>query len=78
VVCFTHPSGADPHSIAMRIVASGEAWISTTVYAGKPVLRACITNYRTQPSDIEALIASLARALVKQPTAQSDIPDSLC
>ena len=78
VVCFTHPSGADPHTIAMRIVSSGEAWISTTVYAGKPVLRACITNYRTQPADIEALIASLARALPKQTASQSDIPDSLC
>jgi glutamate/tyrosine decarboxylase-like PLP-dependent enzyme len=78
VVCFTHPSGADPHAIAMRIVSSGEAWISTTIFTRKPVLRACITNYRTQPSDIEALIESLARALVKRPTAQSDIPDSLC
>ncbi len=78
VVCFTHPSGVDPHSIAMRVVSSGEAWISTTVFSGKPVLRACITNYRTQPSDLEALIESLARAVLQQPNAQSDIPDSLC
>ena len=63
VVCFTDPGGADPHQIAMRVVRSGEAWISTTVLAGsKTVLRACITNYRTTPEDISALIQSLGRA----------------
>ena len=63
VVCFTDPDGADPHRIAMNVVASGEAWISTTVLAGsKTVLRACITNYRTAPGDIAALIDTLGRA----------------
>jgi glutamate/tyrosine decarboxylase-like PLP-dependent enzyme len=63
VVCFTDPGGADPHQIAMRVVGSGEAWISTTVLSGsKTVLRACITNYRTTPEDISALIQSLGRA----------------
>jgi glutamate/tyrosine decarboxylase-like PLP-dependent enzyme len=65
VVCFTDPGGADPHQIAMRVVGSGEAWISTTVLAGsKTVLRACITNYRTTPQDISALITTLGRARV--------------
>jgi glutamate/tyrosine decarboxylase-like PLP-dependent enzyme len=65
VVCFTDPAGADPHQIAMRVVGSGEAWISTTVLAGsKTVLRACITNYRTTPEDISALIKTLGRARV--------------
>lgn len=59
VICFSDPAGADPHAIVMRIVSSGEAWISTTLIKSKPVLRACITNYRTQPSDIQALIRSL-------------------
>lgn len=63
VVCFTDPGGADPHQIAMRVVGSGEAWISTTVLAeSKTVLRACVTNYRTTPEDISALIQSLGRA----------------
>ncbi|MGD0617100.1 MAG: aminotransferase class V-fold PLP-dependent enzyme [Bryobacteraceae bacterium] len=65
IVCFTDSNGADPHTIAMRVVGSGEAWISTTVLAGsKTVLRACITNYRTTPADISALIQSLGRARV--------------
>ena len=63
VVCFTDPGGVDPHRIAMQVVESGEAWISTTVLAGsKTVLRACITNYRTAPGDVEALVESLGRA----------------
>jgi glutamate/tyrosine decarboxylase-like PLP-dependent enzyme len=60
VVCFSHPQGEDAHGIVMRIVNSGEAWISTTKVRGKLVLRACITNFRTQPDDILALIKSLS------------------
>ena len=61
VICFSDPEGADPHTIVMQIVASGEAWISTTAIRGKAVLRACITNYRTQPEDIHALVTTLNR-----------------
>jgi uncharacterized phage protein gp47/JayE len=47
----------------MQVVGSGKAWISTTRLAGSvPVLRACITNYRTKPEDIAALIAALEEA----------------
>ena len=69
VCCFVdqrNPEGrseAHLHKIAMHVVASGNAWISTTRLAGSvPVLRACITNYRTEASDIEALLAALAEA----------------
>ena len=51
------------HAVAMNVVGSGKAWISTTRLAGStPVLRACITNYRTTADDIEALIAALEEA----------------
>jgi aromatic-L-amino-acid/L-tryptophan decarboxylase len=65
VVCFTCPgASADvQRAIAMHVVASGEAWISTTLLAGtRTVLRACITNYLTEPTDIDALVATLDRA----------------
>ncbi|MGH9612982.1 MAG: pyridoxal phosphate-dependent decarboxylase family protein, partial [Bryobacteraceae bacterium] len=65
VVCFSDPAGGDPHRIAMLVVSAGDAWISTTIIGGekpKSVLRACITNFRTQPPDIHALVASLERA----------------
>ena len=47
-------------TLARRINDSGKAWISTTRIGGvEPVLRATITNYRTQESDIAALIQDL-------------------
>jgi glutamate/tyrosine decarboxylase-like PLP-dependent enzyme len=50
-------------TIADRIVTLGRAWISTTRIGQRlPVLRATITNYRTQPSDLDALVADLDAA----------------
>jgi len=66
VVCFT-PSGeawdmALHQRAADAVVQSGTAWISTILLGGKtPALRACITNYRTGPEHIEALLAILAK-----------------
>ena len=69
VVCFVdaqrdgRQSAAFVEAVAMDVVASGEAWISTVVLGEVgPALRACITNYRTEPGDVEALVASLGRA----------------
>ena len=46
--------------IAGPIVDKGRAWISTTRLGGvRPVLRATVTNYRTQPTDLEALVSDL-------------------
>jgi glutamate/tyrosine decarboxylase-like PLP-dependent enzyme len=51
------------HALTMQVVGSGKAWISTARLAGSvPVLRACITNYRTKAEDIAALIATLEEA----------------
>jgi glutamate/tyrosine decarboxylase-like PLP-dependent enzyme len=46
--------------IVNPIVKQGRAWISTTRLGGvRPVIRATITNYRTQPGDLDALVADL-------------------
>ena len=56
-------SAAYLHAVAMKVVGSGKAWISTTRLANSvPVLRACITNYRTSGDDIAALIGALDEA----------------
>jgi hypothetical protein len=67
--CFVdqrHPEGRSAgylHALAMKVVGSGKAWISTTRVANSvPVLRACITNYRTNADDIAALIGALEEA----------------
>ncbi|MCP5120796.1 MAG: aminotransferase class V-fold PLP-dependent enzyme [bacterium] len=62
VVCFTHSEIENPQHVVNQVVNSGEAWISTTSLAGRVVLRACITNYRTGEADIRALVDSVNRA----------------
>ena len=65
VVCFTRPGLEHDQLLRLcaRVVNSGAAWISTTVLAGKEtVLRACITNYRTDSRHIDELVTSLGRA----------------
>jgi glutamate/tyrosine decarboxylase-like PLP-dependent enzyme len=69
VVCFTDGRGTHRDAaaylerIAQEVVGSGEAWISTTrIGANQPVLRACITNFRTTQADIAALVRSLDKA----------------
>lgn len=56
-------SAAYLQAIVRDVITSGTAWISTARLAnGQTVLRACITNYRTGPQDIEALVSALATA----------------
>lgn len=69
VVCFTDPrsthadAAAYLESIVQQVVGSGEAWISTTRIGGnQPVLRACITNFRTTQADVSALVRSVNEA----------------
>ncbi|RMD65135.1 MAG: aminotransferase class V-fold PLP-dependent enzyme, partial [Alphaproteobacteria bacterium] len=62
------PAGLDPapaanaaylndlnEALLARIQRSGEAFISNAVVAGKFLLRACITNFRTRLDDVRAL-----------------------
>ncbi len=72
VVCFLRP-GADPEAVVRSVVTSGEAWISTTSVAGRTVIRACITNYKTARSDVRALLASLSRALPREPRESASV-----
>lgn len=60
VVCFNRPDGSDPAPVAQRIVESGAAWLSTTVFEGQPVLRACVISHRTRDEDIEELVKALS------------------
>jgi glutamate/tyrosine decarboxylase-like PLP-dependent enzyme len=67
-VCFVDGQAGAENSmeslqrIASSIVDAGRAWISTTSLGGVlPVLRATITNYRTEESDLDALIEDLNR-----------------
>ena len=72
VVCFSS-NGIDPDTLVKEVLKSGEAWISTTRMAGKVVLRACITNYRTDENDVRSLVACLNAARQRQLLAQSAV-----
>jgi glutamate/tyrosine decarboxylase-like PLP-dependent enzyme len=78
VVCFVDPqregregrSAAFLEAVAADVVATGEAWISTVALGeAGPALRACVTNYRTGPEDVDALVAALAGARARQAEA---------
>jgi glutamate/tyrosine decarboxylase-like PLP-dependent enzyme len=68
VVCFfdrARAEGGDAdylEAVAEHVRASGAAWVSTTLVAGRPVLRACVTNYRTERTDVDALVEALVKA----------------
>jgi aromatic-L-amino-acid decarboxylase len=56
VVCAEPPTGfPDAHAIAREVVDSGSAWVSSTVFAGRKVVRMCLTNGHTTPTDVRAL-----------------------
>ena len=60
VVCFEDTTGADADAVVRAVVASGDAWVSSTrVGAGRPALRACVTSYRTGPEDVRTLVRAL-------------------
>ncbi len=77
VVCFTHPEIAAGRvtvgKVVGRVVRSGRAWVSPVKLAGRPpVIRACVTSYRTTEADLDALVATLNEALVADVDAPSD------
>lgn len=69
VVCFVDQNSPAENpdafikAIANKVITSGKAWISTTYLNNAlPVLRACITNYRTDTDDVLALVSILEKA----------------
>lgn len=85
ICCFRDkrsPGGSADYleAIAHEVVASGNAWISTTrLRRTQPVLRACITSYRTTPEDLLILVSALNDARAKLQTkhvAKSAIPEA--
>ena len=67
VICFDDGSGSGsrtPADIVAHVLRSGEAWVSVT-YLGaerRAAIRACITNFRTEPQDIDRTLQALEAA----------------
>jgi glutamate/tyrosine decarboxylase-like PLP-dependent enzyme len=71
LVCFTHPQLDGDEELVRRLCSAvqerGRVWISSVLLAGQvSALRACITSFRTEESDLDVLVAeiNLARELV--------------
>ena len=68
IVCFRYrpPWAGDVdvlnRSVAERVQRDGRAFITTTELGGRPVLRACIVNFRTRESDLDALLDAIVSA----------------
>lgn len=70
VVCFSHPDIQNGRLSTARIiegiVGRGKVWISDVVLGNKEnVLRACITSFRSDESDIDCLIEELESEIGK-------------
>ena len=55
-------------AVCKSVVASGEAWLSIALVGddNKPALRACVTSYRTNAVDVDALVESLNHARIRE------------
>jgi glutamate/tyrosine decarboxylase-like PLP-dependent enzyme len=69
LVCFVDDAreGGDraPHleALARKVIAQQAGWLSLARFAnGGRALRACVNNHRTDPRDIDALVAALVAA----------------
>jgi aromatic-L-amino-acid decarboxylase len=60
IVCFRY-RGGDTAAIVADLQESGIAAPSTTTVNGQLAIRAALFNHRTQPQDIEALVAAVLR-----------------
>ena len=68
VLCVEPPPGqSGVRSIVNRVLASGRAWISSATFEGREVIRACVTNGKTMPGDIDALVDVLQAAVRANP-----------
>jgi len=60
VICFTR-DGLDPTGFLAALRDGQIAWMSEARIAGEPVLRACVTSFRTTEADIHWVVAEMER-----------------
>ena len=59
VVCFRHPA-VPPKQLVAAVHRRRNAWVSETRLSHYgSVVRACVTNWRTRPADVDALVEEL-------------------
>jgi glutamate/tyrosine decarboxylase-like PLP-dependent enzyme len=60
VVCFTR-DGLAPTALLAAMRERQIAWMSEAMLDGQPVMRACITSFKTTADDIEQVVSEMNR-----------------
>ncbi|HEX9624538.1 MAG TPA: pyridoxal-dependent decarboxylase [Streptosporangiaceae bacterium] len=66
VVCFTwaeNPTKERVDAVVQAVAASGEAFLTPTVYQGQHALRAAFSNWRTSEADVDLVLDALVRSV---------------
>ncbi len=58
LVCFTRP-GLNPSALLAALREQQVAWMSELELDGEPVMRACITSFRTTADDVEQVVEAM-------------------
>ena len=63
IVCFRHKNQDDEFNkrLMVEVQRDGDSYLSNAIIDGRFALRACIVNFRTQPSDVEQLLETIRR-----------------
>jgi glutamate/tyrosine decarboxylase-like PLP-dependent enzyme len=70
-VLFRFADDETTRGVVADVQASGEAWMSGTVWDGRAAIRLSVSNWRTTEADIDRTVAAFATALTeRQPGAQ--------
>ncbi len=63
VACLAPPAGSPPvRAIVEQVLRDGRVWLSAATFAGRDVVRACVTHGETSLEDIDAAIEALEAA----------------
>jgi glutamate/tyrosine decarboxylase-like PLP-dependent enzyme len=65
-VLFRFGDDETTRAVLADVQASGEAWMSGTVWDGRAAIRLSISNWRTTTEDIDRTVAAFATALTEQ------------
>jgi glutamate/tyrosine decarboxylase-like PLP-dependent enzyme len=62
-VLFRFADDAQTRAALAAVQASGDAWMSGTVWDGRAAIRLSVSNWRTTEADIDRTVAAFAAAL---------------
>ena len=62
-VCLSFGSDERTKEVTQHLISDGEIWMSGSHWAGRDVLRISVSNWSSDPGDVEASVAAVQRAM---------------